>query len=93
MADPENAWRTTRDMWTSRAIKSQRIIADIDKIERAIDAIIAADGTIVKEFDCSNGHRKVAARVCLRGMLHPECEKAMWAQAKTWEGLSGPRTP
>ena len=68
-----------------------RLCCSLDKIERAIDAIIAVDGTIVKEFDTRNWHRKVAARICLAGLLHPECEKAMWAQAKTWEGLSGPR--
>ena len=92
MADPENAWRTMRTMWTSCAIKSSRIIADIDRVEIAIDKIIAARGTIVPELDNRNGHRKVAARIALGGgLMHPECEAAMRSQILTWEGLSGPR--
>ena len=58
--------------------------------DTAIDAIIVAEGTIVKDFDTRNGHRKVAARICLVGLLHPG-ENAMRAQAKSWEGLSGSR--
>ena len=75
-----------------RSIKSSRIIADIDRVEIAIDKIIAARGTIVPELDNRNGHRKVAARITLGGgLMHPECEAAMRSQILTWEGLSGPR--
>ena len=42
--DPENAWITMSDMWTSCAIKPQRIINDIMKIRKAFDKIIEADG-------------------------------------------------
>jgi hypothetical protein len=91
MSDPENAWITMCDMWTSCAIKPQRIIDDITKLRIAFDKIIEASGTIVEELDNRNGHRKVASRICLGGMLHPECEAAMRAQVATWAGLSGPR--
>ena len=63
----------------------------IMKIRDAFDKIIEAQGTIVEELDNRNGHRKVASRIALAGMLRPECEEAMRAQVATWEGLSGPR--
>lgn len=86
MDTPDNAWRTMVDMWRSRAITSTRIIQDIDKTVRAMDAIIAALGTIVEDYDCRNGHRKRQARLCLAGMMHPDCEKAMQAQSQSWAG-------
>jgi len=94
MDTPDNAWRTMVDMWRSRAITSTRIIQDIDKTVRAMDAIIAALGTIVEDYDCRNGHRKRQARLCLAGMMHPDCEKAMQAQSvvggRAGGGVRGP---
>eukprot|EP01050_Picozoa_sp_SAG11_P034308 SAG11_NODE_12061_length_723_cov_2.363782_1_plen_97_part_00 len=80
----------------SSAIRSERIIADIDRSAgKAQDAIIAAFGTIVDEYDNRNGHRKVAARLTkmdLEQRMLPQCAEAMKAQQDTWAGMSGPRS-
>ena len=39
MGTPDEAWSTMMRVWNSVAISSERIIADIDRIELAMDEI------------------------------------------------------
>ena len=61
ISTPNRAWWTMCDSW--ELVKSQRIVNNIDHFTIALDAIFAADGTYVSDFNLRNGHRKVMKRL------------------------------
>ena len=92
MATPELAWKCMTELWMSNVIPQERIFQDCDKIEDALDAIIAAQGIIVEAFNTRKGHRAAAARLTEAGVekkLTSKGVEGLRAQMATWDGLSG----
>ena len=49
MATPNQAWRTMVAAW--EMVPEERIVADVRRFVRALDAIITAEGAYVSDFD------------------------------------------
>ena len=93
MSTPGRAWETMRRC--AALVPSERIIADIDRFDAAVEAIIKADGAYVPDKDLRNGRRKAAQRAHCGGFIIPEllpsAEAALAEMRAGWAGLSGPR--
>ena len=79
-------------MFQSAALKSSRIIHDIDKaIDKAIPSIIKARGCYVAELDSRNGHRRVTRRLTLARMrdeISPHVMEGIEDKLAVWKSLN-----
>ena len=96
MATPDACWRTMTAAW--ELVRPERIVQDIDRFVVALDAIIAADGAYVEDFDLRDGHRKVMQRLVRGGSLvgansnraatEAIVDAAVAAAKTSWEGIT-----
>ena len=96
MATPDEAWRTMVAAW--ELVETGRIVADVSRFTAALDAIIAAKGAYVSDYDLRNGHRVVMRRLVRGGALQRvsgdvAATEALVAKGlrevlESWEGIS-----
>ena len=96
MGTPDEAWRTMVAAW--ELIPEDRIGRDIAKFESALDAIIAAKGAYVADFDLRSGHREIMQRLVRGGALREGDGNRAAVEARiaaglkeameSWEGIS-----
>ena len=96
MATPDLAWRTITAAW--ELVRPERIVEDIARFETALEAIIAAEGAYVDEYDLRVGHRATMQRLvrggAIRGVSEGQAateaivEAALAEAMASWEGLT-----
>ena len=67
MATPNLAWKTITAAW--ELVCPERIVDDIARFESALEAIIAAKGAYVEDFDLRVGHQKRCRSYYAAGQL------------------------
>jgi hypothetical protein len=95
MSTPDEAWATMEAVWLgSDAVRSERIIDDVDKVQEALEAIVKAEGAVVHSHNGRKGHRACSHRTASKsistgGRMHRNAIQGMLEQVKLYEGLSG----
>eukprot|EP01049_Picozoa_sp_SAG25_P000793 SAG25_NODE_29_length_20738_cov_25.829546_7_plen_726_part_00 len=79
MATPADVSDTMDRTWEVFP-RPERIVSDIRKFPRALQAIIDAEGTVVPEIDNRKGRRSTGALP-----YHPDCDEAMDIRQAKWE--------
>eukprot|EP01050_Picozoa_sp_SAG11_P031448 SAG11_NODE_9773_length_881_cov_1.734015_2_plen_171_part_01 len=88
MATPNQAWETMTAVW-AKAPTEARIIQDIDRVMKAIDAIIEKEGAYVEEWDARHGHRKATQQAVKGGALRIGKNGVLTAEAEAGGELEG----
>ena len=95
MSTPDEAWATMEAVWLgSNAVRSERIIDDVDKVQEALEAIVKAEGAVVHTHNGRKGHRASSHRTASKsistgGRMHRNAIEGMLEQVKLYKGLSG----
>ena len=98
MGLPDDAWRTMCAVWETTPT-SCRIMQDIDRFSKALDNIIAAEGSYMEEYDGRHGHRRAMQKAVQGGALIVTRDGALTEQAlegmrtlePSWIGLTKPK--
>ena len=96
MVTPDLAWKTITAAW--ELVRPERIVDDIARFESALEAIIAAKGAYVEDFDLRVAHRKTMQRLvrggAIRGVsksqaaMEAKVDAALAEAMASWTGLT-----